>query len=122
MPAPWPPQEPPAPRDVSRNVMRWRRIVEEAGSETEQNWRLAILEADIMLGEVLDNLSLPGETIGDKLKAVERSDFTTVDLAWEAHKIRNQIAHEGSSFLLNQRETKRILSLYQAVFEEFHII
>jgi len=75
-----------------------------------------------MLGEVLDNLSLPGETIGDKLKAVERSDFTTVDLAWEAHKIRNQIAHEGSSFLLNQRETKRILSLYQAVFEEFHII
>jgi len=101
---------------------KWQKIQDHVESINENNWKLAIIEADIMLGEVLDNLSLPGETIGDKLKAVERSDFTTVDLAWEAHKIRNQIAHEGSSFLLNQRETKRILSLYQAVFEEFHII
>ena len=101
---------------------KWQKIQDHVESINENDWKLAIIEADIMLGEVLDNLSLPGETIGDKLKAVERSDFTTVDLAWEAHKIRNQIAHEGSSFLLNQRETKRILSLYQAVFEEFHII
>jgi len=36
--------------------------------------------------------------MGDKLKAVEKSDFNSIELAWEAHKARNMIAHEGSDF------------------------
>lgn len=101
---------------------QWEKIVAHSESQNENDWRLAILEADIMLDRLLDSLSLPGDTMADKLKAVEKSDFTTIDLAWEAHKIRNQIAHEGSEFKLNQRETRRVISLYQEVFNEFQII
>ncbi len=100
----------------------WLRILQHADSTHENDWRLAILEADIILGTLLENMQLPGETMGEKLKAVERSDFTTIDNAWEAHKIRNQIAHEGASFPLNQREAKRVIALYQTVFEEFMVI
>ena len=100
----------------------WERILNHVDSMNENDWRLAILEADIMLGGLLDTLSLPGDTIGDKLKAVEKSDFTTVDNAWDAHKIRNEIAHSGLSFNLNQREAKRVIDLYRTVFEEFKII
>ena len=60
--------------------------------------------------------------MGEKLKAVEKSDFTTIESAWEAHKARNMIAHEGSDFLINQREIHRIISLYEAVFKEFYLI
>ena len=35
---------------------------------------------------------------------------------------RNQIAHEGSAFELNQHEVRRIIDLYKQVFEEFQII
>lgn len=101
---------------------KWKKIVEYSESNTEANWRLAIIEADIILAELLEKLQLPGDTMGDKLKAVEPSDFLTLDQAWEAHKARNMIAHEGSNFLLNQRETRRIISLYEAVFKEFHMI
>jgi hypothetical protein len=75
-----------------------------------------------MLDDLLGSLRLPGETMGEKLKAVEKSDFNTIDFAWEAHKARNMIAHEGPEFLLNQRETRRIISLYESVFREFEII
>ena len=101
---------------------QWERITNYVQSENQSDWRLAILEADIMLRGILDKLFLPGETIGDKLKAVEKSDFITIDKAWEAHKIRNQIAHGGESFILTQREAKRVIELYRSVFEEFHII
>lgn len=101
---------------------KWEQILAHAGSESPSEWRMAIIEADIILDDLLEVLHLPGETMGDKLKAVEKSDFNTIDLAWEAHKARNMIAHEGSDFLLNQHETRRIISLYEAVFKEFYLI
>lgn len=101
---------------------KWDQILAHAESESPSEWRMAIIESDIVLDDLLEVLRLPGETMGDKLKAVEKSDFNTIDLAWEAHKARNMIAHEGSDFLLNQHETRRIISLYEAVFKEFHLI
>ena len=100
---------------------QWERVLNHIESTSESDWRLAVLEADIILDTLLDNMRLPGETMADKLKAVEKSDFTTIDSAWEAHKIRNQIAHEAY-FVLSQHEARRVVGLYQTVFEEFRII
>ncbi len=100
----------------------WEKVLRNVESANDSDLRLAILEADIMLDTLLNNMGLPGDTMGDKLKAVEKSDFTTVDKAWEAHKVRNQIAHEGAAFVLSQHEAKRVIALYQDVFEEFRII
>lgn len=101
---------------------KWKEIVRLSESENSSDWRLSIIEADIILDDLLHTLQLPGDTIGDKLKAVEKSDFTTIESAWEAHKARNMIAHEGSDFLINQHEIRRIISLYEAVFKEFFLI
>lgn len=100
----------------------WARIEALLDSDNESDWKLAIIEADILLGEMLEKMGLPGETIADRLKAVEKSDFTTIEYAWEAHKIRNSIAHEGKNFLINKREVDRVISLYEAVFKEFKLI
>lgn len=97
---------------------KWEIITEHIESENSNDWRLAILEADIVLGEMLDKLGYRGEGIGEQLKSVDKSDFTTIDDAWEAHKIRNSIAHEGASFIITEREAKRIIGLYKKVFEE----
>ncbi len=102
--------------------LKWERVLQHIESENPTDWRLAILEADIVLDEMLEVIGYRGDTMGDKLKAVEKSDFTTIDLAWEAHKIRNQIAHEGSDFLITQRESKRIINMYKRVFEEFRYV
>ncbi len=101
---------------------KWKLVQDHIDSDDANKWKLAIIEADIILSELLDTLNLPGDSIGDKLKAVNTDDFSTIEEAWEAHKIRNAIAHEGSDFLINQREAKRVINLYQKVFKEFEII
>ena len=106
----------------SRILEKWEEILRLSESQNPSDWRLSIIEADIILNELLDKLQLSGDTMGEKLKTVEKSDFTTIESAWEAHKARNTIAHEGSNVLLNQRETARIISLYGAVFKEFQLI
>ncbi|MDD4803610.1 MAG: hypothetical protein PHN69_00310 [Candidatus Pacebacteria bacterium] len=110
--------------NINKNEVnpKWKLVEEHIDSDDQNKWKLAILEADIILADLLDGLSLPGESIGEKLKAVEQNDFETIEQAWEAHKIRNAIAHEGSDFVINQREAKRIIGLYASVFKEFKII
>jgi hypothetical protein len=109
-------------RDVPQTQLRWNRILEEAHSDSDQKWRLAILEADIMLSELLDVLGYRGDTLADKLRDVDRAHFQAVDIAWEAHKIRNKIAHEGAAHLLNAREARRVIGLYERIFKEFKFI
>ncbi len=109
---------PDAPVSINKS---WDRVITHVESYNESEWRLAVIEADIMLSELLDTMNLGGDSIGDKLKSVEKSDFTTLDLAWEAHKVRNQIAHDPA-FLLTQREAKRVVGLYEAVFKEFAFV
>ena len=106
---------------VIRNE-KWQRVLAHIASPNPSDWRLAILEADIMLEEGMNMMGYRGETLADKLKSVERSDFFTIDSAWEAHRIRNEIAHAGGDFLLSEREAKRVINLYQQVFEEFRFI
>ena len=101
---------------------KWQKILEHMASDNPNDNRLAILEADIILEELLDHLGYQGITIGDKLKSAEGTAFKTLQSAWEAHKIRNAIAHEGSEFEIPERESRRIIGLFESVFREFDYI
>jgi len=101
---------------------RWESVKEHIASDSPNNWRQAIIDADIILDDLLNRMGYRGESIGEKLKRVVRGDFATLDDAWEAHKVRNQIAHEGSAFVLNHHEAKRAIDCYKRVFEEFYYV
>lgn len=101
---------------------RWQQILSYAASDDEELWRLAIIEADVMLDEMLEAAGYQQESLGDKLRSVEKSDFRTIEQAWEAHKLRNAIAHEGSAYDLNRRELQRAINQYRQVFNEFGFI
>lgn len=109
-------------QNIPKTQLRWNRILEQAGAGTPENWRLAILEADIMLSELLDVRGYRGETVAEKMRNVDRADFHSIDVAWEAHKTRNRVAHEGAALQLSQREVRRVVSLYERVFKEFGIV
>lgn len=101
---------------------RWNDAQTHVESANQNDWRQAILEADIILDDLLNKLGYRGESIGEKLKRAHTGDFKSLNEAWEAHKIRNRLVHEGANFELNQIEAKRILNMYKKVFEEFYYI
>lgn len=57
--------------------------------------KLAVLEADKLVDVVLKKGGVRGESIGERLRKIEslvnRSIYNDM---WEAHKVRNQLAHE----------------------------
>ena len=101
---------------------RWKNVQSLVQSHNINDWKQAILESDIMLDEMLDKMGYHGDSIGDKLKQIEPSDFLTLNQAWEAHKVRNHIAHRGANYILSKDEAERVIKLYSEVFKEFYYI
>jgi len=101
---------------------RWEGVVALATSQSESDWRRAILEADSMLADLLHGRGYVGDTLGEMLRGANKQQFTTLDLAWEAHKMRNALAHLGEAFPLSEREAKATIDQYRRVFEEFDYI
>lgn len=98
---------------------QWEHVVALASSPIESDWRRAIIEADIMLDNLLLSRGYSGATLADKLKTANPLQFTTLDLAWKAHKVRNEIAHGGEQFHLTGRDANASIDFYRRVFEEF---
>ena len=104
---------------VHKARSEWEAIQDHLASESDENWRLAIIEADRILESLMEEQGFLGDTLGDKLdEAGKVGKIVSIPKAWEAHKVRNQIAHEGMSFNLSKREATRVLGLYEDVFKE----
>jgi hypothetical protein len=101
---------------------KWQVVGKYYNSANQSDWKLAILEADIMLYDVLKKSGFPGDSIGEMLKNTDRSKLQTLDAAWSAHKIRNEIAHQGINYVLSRNMVERAISQYEQVFDELNFI
>jgi hypothetical protein len=111
------------PQTSSRPVSgRWERITQLFASGNPNDWRVAILEADSMLDELIMSLGYPGENLGERLRSIQPGDFPALQDAWEAHKIRNKIAHEGMNYALSSRDAESARRHFEYVFRDAGVI
>ncbi len=81
---------------AKEKMVQWQIVLDHVNSESPAEWKLAILEADNMLDEILEDQGYLGETVAEKLKAMNPARIASYSDVWEAHKFRNQIAHGGA--------------------------
>lgn len=77
---------------------RWDEIERMSAAGGEMNLKMAVMEADKLLDHALKAMAIPGTTLGERLKfaAYKYPDIRNV---WNAHRLRNQLAHEASYYL-----------------------
>lgn len=109
----------PAEAEKERDHSRWDHVMELIESMHENDWRQAIIEADIMLFDLLEQLGYQGDSVAERLKQAKPDRFQTLQNAWEAHKIRNEIAHQGSAYKLDDNLAYRTIGKYESVMREF---
>ncbi len=108
--------------DEIKKDSRWGGILNYVAGHNPGDWKVAIIEADILLEETLNKAGYVGVSIGDKLKSANSSPFNSLEDAWEAHKIRNKIAHAGSDFILTQKIAQDTINRFERIFREFGTI
>lgn len=90
-------------------------------SENPNDWKLAIIEADVILDQTLIERGYVGGTLGERLKNITPTQLGSIQDAWDAHIVRNQIAHQGADFILTKRLTEETIAKYRRVFTELGV-
>lgn len=101
-----------------RKIDRMKDVFEHLESINPNDWKLAIIEADIILDDLLKQNGYAGNTLGERLKSISPHQMSSLSDAWEAHKVRNRIAHDGADFVLTKRLAEDTINRYRRVFAE----
>lgn len=107
-------------RGAARNS-RLKDVLMHSESDNPNDWKLAIIEADIILDGLLKQRGYAGNSLGERLKSISSNQLGSINDAWEAHKIRNRIAHDGADFVLTKRIAQETIARYQRIFSEFGV-
>ena len=79
--------------------------------------KLAVIEADKLLDNVMRQLLIPGETIGERMKMAEFK-YPEIRRVWPAHKTRNMLVHD-STFQLRMSDGKESLRAFERALKMF---
>lgn len=109
--------------EAKEKMVQWQVVLNHVNSESPAEWKLGILEADNMLDGILESEGYRGESLGEKLKSMDPADLRSYQDAWEAHKVRNQIAHEGAVTMdFSKKIARDTILKYEKVFKELGYI
>ena len=100
---------------------RWTEITNHINSNREGEWKFAVIEADKLADDVLKKSGFPGETMGERLMSIDKTRLLSIDGLWEAHKVRNRIAHDVSYFLRHS-EARKAVALFEASLRELGVL
>ena len=96
---------------------KWEKIISVIKSNDERDLRLAIIETDSLIDEILKEHGHPGHDMGERMKSIHSGEFSNLDALWEAHKTRNRLVHEAG-YKISKDEAKRIIGIYHKCMED----
>lgn len=94
----------------------WLEIENGLISDQQQSFQMTVLNADKLLGQALEELGVRGTTMGERMKTFG-SGFSNQNQIWQAHKIRNKIAHEAN-VQLNFKQVQALLKCFKQALKD----
>lgn len=95
----------------------WAKVQNKLREPTPDSLRLAIIEADGVVDEVLKRMGLPGETFADRLGRLNPEHYVTLDKLWDAHRVRNNLVHTPE-FHVSTARAEEAIAAYEAFLKD----
>lgn len=107
-----------APLHVVAAKERWIAIVRKANVGGADTRRMAVIEADAFVDQSLKQMGVLGEHMADRLESLNAEELLTLNRLWRAHKLRNELVHEGPQRELTAEEAQTTLQDYEVFLKE----
>ena len=104
-----------------RSKRGWSHVQKHFFKGDDNSLKIAIIEADKILDDILKAGGFRGENLGERLKKITKAQFPNLDEIWEAHKLRNRLVHE-TDFKLNRDTAERALGVYERTFKDLGLL
>jgi len=105
------------PFGVRKIEKQWNKIMTRLETGIESEFKLAVIEADSMLDDILRRMGFAGETLGERLEKLTAATLPNIEQIKEAHKIRNNIIHDPD-YRLPLDEARRVMGIYEQAFRD----
>ena len=99
---------------------RWTGLKSLLDKNSEIQYKMAVMEADKLLDQVLKSLNYPGSSLGQRLKFACHKNPKLKNV-WPAHFIRNKLVHE-TDYRLSYGSAKRALEVFEAGLKELGVL
>jgi hypothetical protein len=96
---------------------RWEGISKRLEKGLESEYKLAVIETEGILDEVLIRMGLSGQSFGERLEKINKTQLSNLDDVLEAHKIRNNVVHDPD-YKLTLDQTRKSLEIYEKALKE----
>lgn len=106
--------------NVEAYQTRWLQVENGLVKDDPRSYSMAVIEGDKLLDKALNEMNLPGKTMGERLKRVTNK-FEKPNAVWSAHKLRNQIAHEHG-FEVDYGQAHRALAAFKQALKDLGAI
>lgn len=100
---------------------RWDEITKHMESAKEAEWKFAVIEADKLADLVLKRAGFVGDSMGDRLVNIQDGQIISLQDLWDAHKVRNQLAHNVDYFL-RYSEARQAIEKYNSFLQEMGVL
>jgi hypothetical protein len=104
-----------------RTLRGWKQIQKRMASEESNQWKLAILEADHILNEILKMSGYLGSRLDEKLELITSAQLANVDEVKNANLVRNKIAKDPT-YELSRGEAEEVIEIYKQALKELNLI
>jgi hypothetical protein len=104
-----------------RAVESWDEIERHFFAGDDNDLKIALIKADALLDEALQGAGVQGKDIGERLQNIRAGQLPNLEAVWQAHKIRNQIAHEPD-FVVKRDLAERALTVYETALESLGVL
>jgi hypothetical protein len=105
------------PFGVRKVVRAWAKIMAHLEVGTEAEYKLAVIEADLMLDDILKRMGYGGKTLGERLEKLTAATLPNIEQIWEAHKTRNNIVHDPD-YRLSLDQARKTLAIYEQALRD----
>ncbi len=99
---------------------RWKDILKRLERPQESEQKLAAIEAESVLDEVLTKLGLTGISFGERIEQMKKDQLPSLDEVLKAHEMRNNIVHDPD-FKLSYEQAKSIVETYEKALKELEV-
>ncbi|MDI6603011.1 MAG: hypothetical protein QME57_02745 [Patescibacteria group bacterium] len=99
----------------------WQKIKRRLETEIESEWKLAVIEADKIMDNILNQKGFKKVSLDEKLDSLTPDSLSNIEEVKKAHKIRNNIIHDPN-YRLSLEETKKVIAIYEKALIDLQVL
>lgn len=104
-----------------KTKFRWEAIKKRLESQEEKEFKIAIIEADEMIGDLIKRMGYQGENLEEVFKNVPEAQIENIAKVKIAHETKNRIIHD-EHFSVSLELANETLSCYEKFLDEFEVL